>query len=282
MSGQGEAGLAPEIIGKILTSVELGMAPATAALAHGVTREQFTDAMSDETFRARVEQAAAKYELHVLRQATAAAIKGDKRAAEWLRKRADAEGGTSAVDPAATPTTSAKSEGQRLLLAINASHNEVAASVGTSKQLVSYWRRGEKVPGKKFRAKLEDLYGIPPSAWERVPYAGGTPPAAPPPARASVADDLDEIDHLRDLLRDLRRLRRDTGLTATARARVASEESKTIGRLEALRARRELLEDRVVREHPAWHRLRDAILRALEPFPEASQAVIAAIDEAWG
>jgi hypothetical protein len=75
------------------------------------------------------------------------------------------------------------------------------------------------------------------------------------------------------------RSRPDVGATELARL-MASEGTliERIARLEAQRrAEIELLESRIVREHPAWQRLRDAVLDALRPFPDAARAVLTAV-----
>ena len=54
-----------------------------------------------------------------------------------------------------------KSEGQRLLREVDATGPEIAARVGVTKQSVSYWRRGEKVPDAGQRAILQLAYSIP-------------------------------------------------------------------------------------------------------------------------
>jgi hypothetical protein len=56
-----------------------------------------------------------------------------------------------------------------------------------------------------------------------------------------------------------------------------------LGKMLALRARLEekgeLLEARIVREHPTYRRMVQAILDALRPFPAAAEAVALALAE---
>lgn len=182
-----------------------------------------------------------------------------------------------------------RTEGQRLLLAVDGSHTTVAARIGATKQSVSYWRRGEKAPGPKARAALLEAYGIEPAAWEAQP--GSPPPQSstrskrtrapsPPPkvpGRPSGASTLDEVEVQLGILRELQR---NESLLPSERVRLAD----SVGKLLAIRARlerdQELLEERIVLEHPFWGRLKSTIVRALEPYPEAARAVADALGAA--
>lgn len=75
------------------------------------------------------------------------------------------------------------SSGQRMLCQVPFSAAQVGARVGVSKQSVSYWRLGRKVPSPEAREKLFDLYGIAPTAWVR-PY---DKPSAAKPASKPLA-----------------------------------------------------------------------------------------------
>lgn len=150
-----------------------------------------------------------------------------------------------------------ETEGRRLLGEVAASDDEIAESVGVSRRLVSYWRKGSKRPGGANRAKLREVYGIPQRAWGA--RAGADLGAAEKEAkarRAIPARSLSSLDHAEELLEEARRARLDPDLIASERGRLVTEE----GRLLALKARlereRELVEDRIVREHPAWLRMR--------------------------
>ena len=86
---------------------------------------------------------------------------------------------------------------------------------------------------------------------------------------------IEQIDQLREL-------QREPDLVAPARLKIAD----SLGKLLAIKARmeraQELLEDRIVREHPHWLRIRTAIQSALGAHPEALEAVqdaLARLDE---
>lgn len=179
-----------------------------------------------------------------------------------------------------------RTEGQRLLLEVNGTHAEVGARIGASKQSVSYWRRGEKIPGAKARAALREAYGIEPAAWELRPGAGDAAPSAaspeslpPQPPRAPRARTmtLDEVVAELDYLHDLRR---DGKLMPSEKVRLSDSISKNLALKARLERDQELLEDRIVREHPMWKvRIKPAILGALKPYPDAMRAVAEALAE---
>jgi transcriptional regulator with XRE-family HTH domain len=175
------------------------------------------------------------------------------------------------VTTADTPRT----EGQRLLVAVSGSHSEVAAKLGgkTTKQSISEWRLGQKVPGAAARARIQATLGIEPDAWSRQP-GGGQQATQAPAALPALGG---ELEHLEELLRDLRQLRSDRGLTASERARVAGEETKTLRRIAELRDASKLTEARYVHEHPGWQRLKRALLDALKKHPDAYRDVVAAL-----
>lgn len=169
-----------------------------------------------------------------------------------------------------------RTEGQRRLLEIVDSLAVIAEKCGVGKTVVSYWRSGAKLPGPSPRRSLSDVYGIDPSDWEREPAlarsesqaARSTPePSAP---RIGKPTTLEEVE---DQLRMLRDLQYDDGLVPSERVRLAD----SVGKLLAIKARlerdQELLEDRVIREHPFWRRIKEAILDATKPFPDAARAI---------
>jgi len=174
----------------------------------------------------------------------------------------------------ARPGPEAKTEGQRELVELGGTEAEIAAKLGCGAAVVGHWRRGRRVPGEAHRHKLELLFGIPRRAWDVAPGAP-LPSVAPESAAGSDGDTLEitkrQIDSILAALKD-------EALTDGAAAKLRD----TLAKLLALRARlerdQEMAEDRAVREHPAWAALKAAILRALEPYPEAAAAVAEALE----
>lgn len=171
-----------------------------------------------------------------------------------------------------------KSEGQRLLVASTDSHGDVARAVGASKQIVSCWRRGSKVPAPEARAKIEAAYGIPVTAWDRVPSSPGTAVAVAVqlPPDLSKGSTLDEIVRAQQMIEGLFY---DPSIAAIVRVKFVDPLAKILALKARVEREREFLEDRIVREHPEFARLTKALFEALRPWPDAVRAVREAITQ---
>lgn len=184
------------------------------------------------------------------------------------------------VDSARPGVDPPRTEGQRRLLAVDASLAQLAAALGTSKQSVSQWRRGQKTPAPAARALLAEKYGIDERTWSMPPGTAPQERSNEVPAQVAVdiakqaarATTLDELDRL---LAKIRRI--DTAdLLPTEVARILETEAKVLA--QRFRCEREQskdleqLEERLV-SHPAFLRLVRAIRAALAPHPEALRAV---------
>lgn len=171
-----------------------------------------------------------------------------------------------AVDPA--------TEGQRLLLAVPETHDAIAKRVGASKQAVSYWRRGEKLPGAPARAALRTAYSIDTAAWDRVPSC-----AAPPPARPATPPDPSEplqspIEIAETQLRMLLELQRNEPDQApAARVKLAAEIRGMNRDRMALLDKTRTIAVQFWESHSGVAFL-EALLDVLTDFPEAKQRVI--------
>lgn len=268
--------LESSLVGELLSALALGADRATAALAVGL-EDLDAQLAADPSLLKRVQQAEAKAELQRIARATLAAQQGDRRAAAWLRERAPTASPTGVEAPGVAPPpvpANARSEGQRLLQAVDASHADIAVAVGATKQAVSYWRRGSKTPDLAKRMRLHELYGIEASAWERPPASGPASTASSPslpslPPRSGTETTLQECEaqlaHLHALM--------SAALVPSERVRLADVYGKQLALKARLEREQELVEDRLVREHPAWKRIRDSLLAALRPWPDAAKAV---------
>jgi hypothetical protein len=185
--------------------------------------------------------------------------------------------------PAVAARIIVRSEGQRMLMAVTGSLAAIALEVGAkSAGMVHYWRTGEKLPSPIARARMQEALGIPAGAWSLRP--GGTlegpaplePPASttPPKKPARIPTTLEDV---LALLATIRKDRMRDGLMPAERVKLADAEARIL----ALRARLEdaaqFSEARYVTSHPAWIRLKRAILKALEPHAVAARAVADAI-----
>jgi transcriptional regulator with XRE-family HTH domain len=181
-------------------------------------------------------------------------------------------------EPEREPARIARSEGQELLLAVPDSLQQVSDAIGITRAAVSLWRNGARVPEETHRRKLYARYSIPPASWDRVP--GDMPPSSSEPAAAwfpdagDAASPLDDCNRLLALLRS--QLNR-TDLIGRERVQLGDAFSRALAQKERLERARETLEARTIREHPEWRRMKRLMIKALIPYPEAAQAVEAAI-----
>ena len=210
-------------------------------------------------------------------------------------------GGDGVVGPRVT-----RSEGQRLLIDAPGTYEELATRLLCSKQSLLDWRKGTRVPSDAARRRMLDKLGIPFEAWSQpwvaastavtAPITAGDAPAAPPapppltlpvtartPNPHSVGDMAPAIrgttaEQCFALLAVIQTDRAAPNLLPSERVKLIDSESKVLKLLSEVQARAELSEDRYVREHPAWIRVRNAIAEALKPHPAAAQAVAAALD----
>jgi transcriptional regulator with XRE-family HTH domain len=175
--------------------------------------------------------------------------------------------------------TDIKSEGQRQLLEITGTEDELAAKLGYSRAIIGHWRRGIRLPGVGARYKLDLLCSIPPWTWDVEP--GVEVPTEPTPKNTDgeqLREDDDTLDIVRKQLLEVRETLATEGLTDSARLKLLDTSAKLLALRNRLERDRELQEDRIVREHPAWLRIKAAMLKALEPYPEAAAAIAEAIE----
>jgi hypothetical protein len=170
-----------------------------------------------------------------------------------------------------------RSEGQRLLLGVTDSLSTIGKAVGASKQAVSTWRTGLYVPEPPYRRELQRRYQIPPSAWDGL--ADGEVPDEGEDEDEAPATAADQLDHL---LKEYRKQLKRGDLSSRERVQYIEGLSRTIFQKAKLEKERELLEDRVIREHPKWRRLKRAIIDSLLPHPAAARAVEEAITRLIG
>jgi len=175
-----------------------------------------------------------------------------------------------------------ETEGQRLFCLVEGTEVELADKIACASALIGHWRRGRRMPSDKQKKRLELLFGIPRRAWDIGPGATIEPKEKKPersetleaPSRSTEMDTLAitnmQIDEILESLED-------ESITDSAKAKLRDTLAKALALRTRLERDRELLEDRVIREHPGWVKLKKSILTALKPYPEATKAVIQAI-----
>jgi transcriptional regulator with XRE-family HTH domain len=193
-----------------------------------------------------------------------------------------------------------RSEGQRKLLDVDGTQEKIAEAIGAARQSLQDWRKGTRHPSERAVQRMYERFGIPVADWskpwalEHLPAsrlppaklaadiatitsapatnAGAPPPPAPPPVS------VNSTDNVLQLLAIIRADRAAPNLLPSEKVKLIDAESKLVKLLADLQARAELAEDRYVREHPAWQRVRNAIAEALKPHPAAATAVAEALD----
>lgn len=198
-----------------------------------------------------------------------------------------------------------RSEGQRLLLEVEGLIEGIQTSCGVSHQTVIDWRYGRKVPGPSARAALWNAYEIPAASWGRLP-AGTQPASAPesaaptnghavppeptnghavPPAALAPASPTNghvsapsSLDETATLLGQIRQQLTATDLLPSDRVRITDSYTRTLALQHRLQREADMSEDRIVREHPTWRRIRTELARVLARYPAIADEVCAALD----
>lgn len=188
-----------------------------------------------------------------------------------------------------------RSEGQRKLLDVDGTQVQIAEAIGAARQSLQDWRKGSRHPSERAIQRMYERFGIPVADWakpwapEHLPKrAAVTPPAAaepappstPPPAAPAAAAPAsgNTVEGCLQLLRVIATERTAPNLLPSEKIKLVDSEGKLLKLLADLQSRAELAEDRYVREHPAWQRVRNAIAEALKPHPAAAAAVAEALD----
>lgn len=161
-----------------------------------------------------------------------------------------------------------------MLLGVKGSLSAIARAVGAkSMQSPLDWRNGVKVPTSAMRAQLYAVYKIAPESWGQMPHTTGhaEPPVAIVAANGSTPSNLEDC---MSMLIAIRRQRDRPGLLAAESTKLVDTEVKVMALRARLEREKELLEDRIVREHPEWLRLRRVLVRILSAHPAAAKAVL--------
>lgn len=171
-------------------------------------------------------------------------------------------------------------EGQRLLQ--QATQHETLTAIidklGTrARGTVNEWLHGKKRPTREMRARIQFAYGIPVNTWNLAANTSNEPPPKRPPRDPTSTPST--LDDCLDMLDAIREQRNRADLINSERVKLADTEAKILALRARLELQAELQEDRIVRTHPEWLRLKRVMVKALEPFPEALRALVTALQE---
>lgn len=167
-----------------------------------------------------------------------------------------------------------RTEGQRMLLYVEGSLIAIAKAIDVkSPQTILRWRNGDVIPRVNERAAMQVTFGIPIEAWSKRPAGDATQPDEPADALPSSS-----MAHTDELLQVIRKERSTPHLLPSEKTKLISAEAGLLKLRADFEQRAELSEDRYVREHPAWLRIRNELARVLAAFPEAARAVAEALE----
>jgi hypothetical protein len=158
-----------------------------------------------------------------------------------------------------------------MLLHVSGSLAAIAAAVGAkSPASVLKWRNGEAIPAPAARAQMQVGLGIPIDAWNKLPATHEEQVAL---AMLEPQAPIGTMQECLELLSVIRRDRSAPNLLPGERSKLIDAEARILKLRADLEQRAELSEDRYVREHPAWLRVRNEIALALVQHPAAARAV---------
>lgn len=163
-----------------------------------------------------------------------------------------------------------------MLLHVSGSLVAIAKAIGVkSPQTVLHWRNGRSIPSPELRAQMQVVLGIPIQAWTKRPGGAEGEATSSPGEEVAPGTSLQEC---LELLAAIRKDRHQPNLLPGERSKLIDAEARILKLRSDLEMRAELSEDRYVREHPAWLRLRNVIADALDPYPDAARAVADALE----
>lgn len=168
--------------------------------------------------------------------------------------------------------------GQKLLRDRGLSSGQIAVMIGgCTKMAVHHWLHGSVRPSRAFRARMLDIFQIDPESWDRPVTAA---PASnvlsliwsKEPTSAALIAATPNIDGVNQRIAESEKMLSTEDLPAFEKklwfdANLAARKQRAQLERDALDVQK-----LVITTHPLWKELDDAILDALEPFPEAFEA----------
>ncbi len=175
-----------------------------------------------------------------------------------------------------------RSRGAGLLSRVGQTQAQLASRLGVSTGIVAMWISGQRKPGLPNRKMLLDALKIPIESWDEEV---STPASVPPPrverdsqpwGEAAASFRIERLQRIVDAQLDQLDAPLDD-MGPLEHAKVTTEVARNLDRLRALRG--EALPEVKVLRLPAWIALRDRILAALKPHPDALRDVLDELDE---
>lgn len=161
---------------------------------------------------------------------------------------------------------------------------KAAAILGVSPTAVLMWKNGQAKPDAAHREVVERVTGIPRAQWDA---ADGlvTPAGLPPPEPTLVSavepeagEELSAKEKARAHMVNLERRVRDAGnMGVRERALLDAAYSKAIAVFGRMSGELELTTAQILRS-PAWGKICNTLVGAVEEWPQAAEAIAAALE----
>lgn len=168
-----------------------------------------------------------------------------------------------------------RSKGAILLARIGVTQEEMAAETGIHQTRISNYLTGIRKPGPGRRRLFLRRYKVPIESWDEAPDAKATlartsPSPAPPP----VVDVQARALRLQSMVDEtLDRVMRNKKTTPLERTKVLASAATTIAVIGKLTGDAQQISEQRIARLPAWRRIKDEMMRALTPWPDAMRAV---------
>lgn len=172
-----------------------------------------------------------------------------------------------------------KSRGAVEFKRLQGNQTEKAARFGVNPSTISMWESGKRSPGRKHREEIHEDGGPKPEAWDELIVE--EPPRFPSALdvdleRATSTAVAREADILLALVKDMLNDLRVQGGDLNERVRLA-EKIANIMTACGKHTGAVILNERQILASPAWARIWDAAIEALDPWPDAMRALESAL-----
>jgi hypothetical protein len=160
--------------------------------------------------------------------------------------------------------------------------DRISRETGASYEQVGQWISGHRKPSAKWRPVLLEKYKIPIPAWDETPTEGGLlanlgkapPPAAAPAPTEAPANVRGMAESMIRQIRDLQvKAETDPLMTPDDRAKTLARAATVLTAVARLTGEAGDIPEAKLLRTPAFARVRDAMIVALTPWPEAMRAV---------
>lgn len=148
---------------------------------------------------------------------------------------------------------------------------ELQQLFGWPANTVTHYLQGRQKPGRKRRQQLEAELGIPITAWDQEP------PEADAEATTASSSATEQAGRLRRVIDNQLAQLEAGGSSAEQSAKLISSLSQSIRNLGSLTGEGGGITEAKILKSPAWRRIEEALIEALEPYPDALEAALVGV-----